>query len=1406
MQTNPIIKRTLLGLGLAAALGATARADFDPIPLTPESFSHDVVVEKAAPTPLNAYATATMDGGTNNNAWVWFEQGYLPSLPAAGLPEQGTTFTAVSDVAHVFKMASDYTANNALLVYSNALPTAKLTFTAPGAYYQLSALVASGGGAVPNLAYTIHYQNGATEIGSIQSPDWFNSPPEIAWNAAGRLNFDNGQVGNLRSADPKLFYADIYLMDASTPVTGITFASTNGFRAAVFGISGWTSIDGCKPIDLAGFNRDMIVEKTAPVTGTLQSRINTAMDSGYATVTGNTWYEVGFNPAAPATGLPAAGSTLVVGGTNTFVMPASYTTNNALFIAAAGGFTSGTLTLDAPAAYTGISFLTAAGNGPLVATVTVTHNDATTEEFSLSIPDWFNQPNEAYIAAGRVNPVDMTFNNVNSTNPRLFAVNIAPAFSTPITQIAFVYSSGGRAPIFAVSGQTTAGGAFNPVAVSGFNADVVVEANPPWPPRGLQAYTTASMDGGVGNTGNTWVERGIYPQFPECGLPPAGTIITSLDKSDHHYQLPATYTGNNAAFVDSVRSNINLTLAEPKAYSALSFLSATANNSVTNEVVIQFQDGTSETNTFTSRDWFNNSPYAYTARGRVNLINGTINNAHTTNPRLYEAEFPLMNHVSPVTNIVLKFLGAFNPTTGRMVVLAVSATAGAVRPIIRTVPSTMLVLEGPQVFSAAMGGGDEPISYQWYRGTGGAFAPIANGGAVSGANTTDLTYSPMLWSDGGDFYMVASNVAGSSTSAVFTVTLRSGLADVTQPGDSISIYQPNGGDVPPANENVEHSIDNLMAKYLNRGGGESPFVGPAGFVVTPSMGGSIVSVLRFYTANDAETRDPVNYLFEGSRDGGGTYTTIATGSLALPAARNATAADVVNPLTQNLQEVRISNTSGYTTYRMSFSSVKGATETLTQIGEVELLGVADPNSAPTVVSAPVNTVANEGGTATFSVTAVGPGTLGYQWYDVTWGDPGTPVAGQNGPTMVLSAITAAMNGNLYRVVVSNEFGAVTGPAIANPAAQLAVNSGPPMVVTDIDLDAVIYAGRTYVLSVPVIGSEPITYRWQKNGINLADTDRITGSQSNVLTIVNVQAEDAGNYQLATIQNSQGNVQTSIQALTVQTVAALTPYGAGWALGGAPSPATVTDGVLELSAGVGSTARSAWYKHQLYVGAFKASFTYQDVGGAGADGIAFVVQRDPRGTTALGANGGSLGYSGITPSAALQINIYANNTPGIAFHTNGATGTYTATGPVNVASGDPIKVTMIYLDGVAHVTLSNMVNAATYTVDLPVGDFPEMLGGDLAWVGFTGATGGTPSTQHVTEFQYIPLPTLAAERAGGQVVLSWPAAIPGYKVQAATSLNPADWADAGLTEILVDGQYQATTSVGTGNRFYRLAMP
>jgi hypothetical protein len=74
--------------------------------------------------------------------------------------------------------------------------------------------------------------------------------------------------------------------------------------------------------------------------------------------------------------------------------------------------------------------------------------------------------------------------------------------------------------------------------------------------------------------------------------------------------------------VDADLPEANLTIAEPATYSALSFLSATANGTVTNQAIMQYADGPPRPTPF-SRDWFNNTPYAFTAKpGGAGLAHG----------------------------------------------------------------------------------------------------------------------------------------------------------------------------------------------------------------------------------------------------------------------------------------------------------------------------------------------------------------------------------------------------------------------------------------------------------------------------------------------------------------------------------------------------------------------------------------------------------------------------------------------------------------------------------------------------------------------------------------------------------------------------------------------------------------
>src|SRR5207245_2114290 len=185
----------------------------------------------------------------------------------------------------------------------------------------------------------------------------------------------------------------------------------------------------------------------------------------------------------------------------------------------------------------------------------------------------------------------------------------------------------------------------------------------------------------------------------------------------------------------------------------------------------------------------------------------------------------------------------------------------------------------------------------------------------------------------------------------------------------------------------------------------------------------------------------------------------------------------------------------------------------------------------------------------------------------------------------------------------------------------------------------------------------------------------------------------------------------------------------------------------LTDGIGSEASSVFLNYPQYVGAFAASFTYQDIGGGGADGFAFVLHDSAAGPWALGAPGGSLGCSGITPSVEVEFNIYSPNGVGMALRTNGQTGApYGGTGPVNVAGGNPISVSLSYDGTTLSITLRDTVTLAKFITNAVL-NISGILGTNTAYVGLTGADGGISSRQVISSFQFASLTSLSSQTTG-----------------------------------------------------------
>ena len=162
--------------------------------------------------------------------------------------------------------------------------------------------------------------------------------------------------------------------------------------------------------------------------------------------------------------------------------------------------------------------------------------------------------------------------------------------------------------------------------------------------------------------------------------------------------------------------------------------------------------------------------------------------------------------------------------------------------------------------------------------------------------------------------------------------------------------------------------------------------------------------------------------------------------------------------------------------------------------------------------------------------------------------------------------------------------------------------------------------------------------------------------------------------------------------------------------------------------------------QLNIAAFTTDFSFH-LTDAQADGFTFVIQN--AGPTALGADGGGLGYSGIPQSVAIKFDLYNNVGEGpdsTGLYTDGAAPTVPAinlTGtPINLHSGDPFAAHITYDGTDLTLTLTDSSTLGTWSYSWPI-NIPSTVGGNTAYVGFTAGTGGETATQNITSWKYLP---------------------------------------------------------------------
>ncbi|MBE7503556.1 MAG: PQQ-binding-like beta-propeller repeat protein [Verrucomicrobiales bacterium] len=152
-----------------------------------------------------------------------------------------------------------------------------------------------------------------------------------------------------------------------------------------------------------------------------------------------------------------------------------------------------------------------------------------------------------------------------------------------------------------------------------------------------------------------------------------------------------------------------------------------------------------------------------------------------------------------------------------------------------------------------------------------------------------------------------------------------------------------------------------------------------------------------------------------------------------------------------------------------------------------------------------------------------------EWFFPKWCESTTsPIVGPDGTVFV-----APSDGALYALFGSSPPAESIWPMLgANVSHTSSVQVGGRPEIASEPQDQEATLGSHVSLTVSARGTLPLLYRWQKNGVDLAEGPRVSGTATSQLRIVNVQAGDAGSYRVV-ISNLEGTTTSTAAVLRLK---------------------------------------------------------------------------------------------------------------------------------------------------------------------------------------------------------------------------------------------------------------------------------
>jgi hypothetical protein len=1010
---------------------------------------------------------------------------------------------------------------------------------------------------------------------------------------------------------------------------------------------------------------------------------------------------------------------------------------------------------------------------------------------------------------------------------------------------------------------------FNPVAItpSSYTLDIVVPATTT---PGIQDNINVTAGNGSGKGDYTFFEQGvcIRTNLSNQGIPPHNSVFTNINNPNIRYIMPPAYLGvNNDLLIDATFASGTMTLVTPTTATNLQILATSGGGSSTVHYIVTHADSSTESGTLGLLDWFNvnTGTNAWGANGRAPFSGGLANfNASTTNnqPPFLDSYPITVSGASPVVSVEFDSASA-----NHVNVLAISANASgpawAPAPLtsdsfnVRMIhPATTPLLPFP-----VTGTMDRGVNLNSANGMNtwfeqGFFRTLPSSGLPAGSAVFNSVSQPshhyQLASYSGNNAILIDTNHQTANIGFVTPSAYTGLAFLTAGGGEGAGFVMTNVCIIQHQDGVNETNVFLGFDWFDTGQGGAlayqangrvdmafrsvnsftdshlfPYLFESYFLLTDTTSAVTNILVKYGTAPNATCTTFVMAI-SGTTDGVPAVVTSGPnpGSQTIAPGGNATFSVAVSgtpPITGFWQadfndgngfvplsdgvDARGSTISGSQTFTLSISNVFVADSANYQFVAHNAFGDnPSPNGVLTVTpqTATISqspSTAYTGNNVQFSANVTAGPAVSYQWFLIDTSSVSNIIAGATSSSYTIPNVSAPMNGNTYGVYVWNNYGT------NSPTTQLFISDSAAMLSGDLaPASAEAYAGAQVTYGVNVQGNSPIYYQWKTNGVI------VTGLNSNRLTL----STPCG---LTTVQVSFSNALSGgvlTPSSTVQLTGDANPLnlgfntsGIGWQANG--TLGHITNNVLLLSDGNNGETTSAYYTNAQYVGgAWNASYIYNSHGG-GADGTAFILQTTN--PAALGGGGGQLGYAGIGgPSLAYAINIYSGNPTGACLLTNAPipppANPYQPTGPVSFTTTNDVLVNLAWANGVLTVTLSEPATSATFTTNYNIGPLSALLGGNLAYIGFSGATGGVNSTQTVRNFQFqsvLPAVKMSvAPATGTSFTIAWPSADPAYVLQTNSSLTTGTWV-AGPTPVNANGTNSITVNPVTGGQqlFYRL---